>query len=207
MASSNIARVVCAALLVLCMVVPSLATVYTVGDTSGWVMGVDYSTWTSGKTFTVGDSLVFNYGGGHTVDEVSAGDYKTCTVGNSLSSDSSGASTIALKTAGTRYFICAVVGHCGSGMKLAVTVSKTKKASAPAPSADNTLAADAPTASSGTGKPSGGNTTVTTPAANKPTSTSSSTTSTHSSSGTALSPIAVALLVISWPVFSMLVLS
>lgn len=55
MASFN-AVVVCA-LLVLCMFVPSLATVYTVGDTSGWAIGPDYSTWTSGKTFAVGDSL------------------------------------------------------------------------------------------------------------------------------------------------------
>jgi hypothetical protein len=39
------------------MIVPSLATVYTVGDSSGWTIGTDYSTWTSGKTFAVGDSL------------------------------------------------------------------------------------------------------------------------------------------------------
>lgn len=50
------APVVCV-VLVIYMVVPSLATVYTVGDSSGWTMGADYSTWTSGKTFTVGDSL------------------------------------------------------------------------------------------------------------------------------------------------------
>jgi len=50
------AGIVCA-LLALCMVVPSLATVYTVGDTNGWVTNYDYTTWTSGKTFVVGDSL------------------------------------------------------------------------------------------------------------------------------------------------------
>lgn len=45
-------------ILVLYMVMPiSSATDYTVGDTSGWSLGVDYSTWTSGKTFVVGDSL------------------------------------------------------------------------------------------------------------------------------------------------------
>ncbi|KAF2299729.1 hypothetical protein GH714_002893 [Hevea brasiliensis] len=114
--------VVCAIFVLISMVVPSLATVYTVGDSTGWTMGTDYSTWTSGKTFTVGDSLVFNYGGGHTVDEVSASDYNTCTVGNAITSDNSGATTIALKTAGTHYYICGVIGHCGSGMKIAVTV-------------------------------------------------------------------------------------
>ncbi|KAF5468120.1 hypothetical protein F2P56_012299, partial [Juglans regia] len=182
MASFN-AGVVCA-LLVLCMFVPSLATVYTVGDTSGWAIGTDYSTWTSGKTFAVGDSLVFNYGGGHTVDEVSASDYNSCTVGNSLSTDSSGTTTIPLKTAGTHYFICGVVGHCGSGMKLAVTVGKASE-----------------TAPSGTGTPS-------TPAGSTPTTTTTTptTTSTHSSSGTTLSPI-VALFVMAWSTFSVLALT
>ncbi|PKI45581.1 hypothetical protein CRG98_033897 [Punica granatum] len=106
---------------VLCLGVPSMATVYTVGDTAGWAMGTDYTTWTKGKTFAVGDSLAFNYGGGHTVDEVSQSDYSSCTTGNSISSDSSGSTTIPLKTAGTHYFICGSMGHCAGGMKLAVT--------------------------------------------------------------------------------------
>uniref|UniRef100_A0A803NMF9 Phytocyanin domain-containing protein n=1 Tax=Cannabis sativa TaxID=3483 RepID=A0A803NMF9_CANSA len=81
------------------MVMPiSSATVYTVGDTSGWAMGVDYTTWTSDKTFLVGDSLVFNYGSSHTVDEVSSSDYSSCTVGNAITSDNTGTTTISLKT-------------------------------------------------------------------------------------------------------------
>ncbi|CAK9149034.1 unnamed protein product [Ilex paraguariensis] len=116
------ARFVCL-IVILCSAVPSLATVYTVGDAGGWALGVDYSTWTSGKTFSVGDSLDFRYASGHTVDEVSSSDYGTCTVGNSISTDSSGATTIPLKTAGTHYFICGVMGHCGNGMKIAVTVA------------------------------------------------------------------------------------
>ncbi|XVE60539.1 hypothetical protein DITRI_Ditri05aG0136900 [Diplodiscus trichospermus] len=137
--ASSIVGMVCL-LLTLCMVVPSLATVYTVGDTSGWTLGVDYSTWTKGKTFKVGDSLgellnpqsqkkpftiiksIFNYPTSHTVDEVSSSDYSTCTVGNAITTDNSGSTTVALKTAGTHYFICGVVSHCGNGMKLAVKV-------------------------------------------------------------------------------------
>ncbi|KAB1219980.1 Blue copper protein [Morella rubra] len=179
MASFN-AGTVCA-LLVLCMVVPSLATDYTVGDSTGWTTGVDYSTWTSGKTFAVGDSLKFNYGSGHTVDEVSGSDYSSCTVGNSISTDSSGATTIQLKTAGTHYYICGIVGHCGSGMKLSVSVGK---------------------ASTTTPTPSGGNTTVTTPAGTTPATT---TTTTGSSSATALSPI-VAVMIITWSALSVLFL-
>lgn len=65
---------------------------------------------------------VFNYPLGHTVDEVSANDYKTCTTGNAIASDSSGATSVLLKTAGPHYFICGVPGHCGGGMKLSVNV-------------------------------------------------------------------------------------
>lgn len=39
------------------MVMPCFATDYTVGDTSGWAIGADYSTWAASKSFTVGDSL------------------------------------------------------------------------------------------------------------------------------------------------------
>lgn len=115
--------------MVLYTVASSFAAVYTVGEGSGWALGVDYSGWTSDKTFVVGDTLVFNYGSGHTVDEVSDSDYKTCTVGNSISTDSSGATKIALKTAGTHNFICAVMGHCTGGMKLAVNVAAGSTAS------------------------------------------------------------------------------
>ncbi|XP_044510710.1 blue copper protein-like [Mangifera indica] len=165
--------------LVFCMVVvPSLATVYTVGDSSGWTIGSDYSTWTSGKTFTVGDSIVFNYGSGHTVDEVSASDYNTCTTGNALTTDSSGATTITLKTAGAHYFICGVTGHCGNGMKLAVTVT-----------------AGSPTAPSGS-TPSG--TTTSTPTTPTTSGSNTTITNTHyfpeSSSGTAFSPFVDAVI-------------
>ncbi|XP_038886618.1 blue copper protein-like [Benincasa hispida] len=105
------------------MAIPSFAAVYTVGDTAGWSTGVDYNSWTSGKTFVVGDILMFNYGGGHTVDEVSGSDYNSCTAGNSISSDSSGATAITLKKPGTHYFICGALGHCSNGMKLAVTAA------------------------------------------------------------------------------------
>ncbi|KAA3453579.1 blue copper protein-like [Gossypium australe] len=117
-------------LLVLCMVVPSLAAVYTVGDASGWTTGFDYSTWTQGKTFKVGDTLVFKYPTFHTVDEVSSSDYSTCTVGNAIRSDNSGSTTVTLKAAGTHYFICGVVGHCGNGMKLAVKVESSSSTTA-----------------------------------------------------------------------------
>ncbi|KAJ7958967.1 blue copper protein-like [Quillaja saponaria] len=177
MASSN--DLILGLILVVNLVIPSLATVYTVGDSSGWATGVDYSTWTSGKTFVGGDSLVFNYGGtGHTVDEVTSNDYKTCTIGNSLSTDSSGTTTIALKTAGSHYYICGVIGHCGNGMKLTVNVKTAGTSSAPTgtPSSD---------------KGSSATTNITTT-----TETPSSTVS-DNSSGATLFPV-VAMLIVTW---------
>ncbi|KAK6257321.1 hypothetical protein QUC31_000780 [Theobroma cacao] len=162
--------------LVLCMVVPSLATDYTVGDTAGWSTGVDYSIWTQGKTFNVGDSLVFNYPTSHTVDEVSQSDYSTCTVGNAISTENTGATTITLKTAGTHYFICGVIGHCGNGMKLAVTVE----------SGSSTTPSKSPSSSSS--PPSSDKPSTTTPST--ATTTTTTTNVPYSSSSWSLSPFA-----------------
>lgn len=100
--------------------------------------------------------IVFNYGSGHTVDEVSGSDYNSCTVGNAITSDSSGATTITLKTAGTHYFICGVPGHCGSGMKLAVTVGSGSPTASPSGSGSSSTGG-----SGGSSLPSGRNTTTT----------------------------------------------
>ncbi|KAL0814156.1 hypothetical protein Bca101_070599 [Brassica carinata] len=91
--------------------------------TVNWSLGTDYTLLATGNTFSVGDTIVFSYSAGHTVDEVSENDYKSCTLGNSIISDSSGTTTIDLKTTGPRYFICGIPGHCSTGMKLAVTVA------------------------------------------------------------------------------------
>ncbi|KAH7679660.1 Cupredoxins domain-containing protein [Dioscorea alata] len=164
-------------LLLVCCVSLVLSTDYTVGDTSGWNSGVDYSSWTSGKTFNVGDNLVFSYTSGvHTVAEVSSSDYDSCSSSNALTSDSSGSTTVALKAAGTRYFICSVPGHCSNGMKLSVTV---------AGGGGSSSTPTTPTSPSTT-TPS---TTIT-----PPSSTTTTTTGTHYSGAGALSP-ATAMLV------------
>ncbi|CAN4092410.1 unnamed protein product [Withania somnifera] len=155
-------------ILFMCCVVPSLATVHTVGDSGGWGLGVDYGTWASGKTFSVGDSLVFNYPSGHSVDVVSSSDYNSCSTGNSISSDSSGTTTIPLKTPGTHYFICGVSAHCSGGMKLSVTVA----------------------AAAG-----GGSTTPTTGTTTPKPDTTSTTTTSHPSASVNLSPFNIPLLI------------
>ncbi|CAL5054425.1 unnamed protein product [Urochloa decumbens] len=115
------------------------AASYTVGDGSGWTTGVDYTSWAASKNFKVGDSLVFNYAKGlHTVVEVSAAEYMACTASNPLGSDSSGGTTVPLKTPGTHYFVCSITGHCGAGMKLAVTVGGSSSPASPTPTTPRT---------------------------------------------------------------------
>ncbi|KAH6837967.1 hypothetical protein C2S53_018308 [Perilla frutescens var. hirtella] len=115
-------RIACLLIVCCAIIEAAAAAVFTVGDSSGWALGADYRTWATDKTFSVGDTLAFNYPPGHTVDEVSANDYKTCTTGNAIASDSSGATSVLLKTAGPHYYICGVPGHCGGGMKLSINV-------------------------------------------------------------------------------------
>lgn len=44
-------------LMIICGIEAAAAAVFTVGDTSGWSIGSDYSTWASDKTFSIGDTL------------------------------------------------------------------------------------------------------------------------------------------------------
>ncbi|KAF3339368.1 blue copper protein-like protein [Carex littledalei] len=98
------------------------ATDYTVGDTSGWTTGLDYSKWASAQNFQVGDNLVFTFASGaHTVTEVTKSDYDSCSSSNAISNSNTAPTTVLLASAGTHYFICGVPGHCSSGQKLSVT--------------------------------------------------------------------------------------
>ncbi|KAG8076836.1 hypothetical protein GUJ93_ZPchr0006g42812 [Zizania palustris] len=86
-------------------------------------------------------SAEFNYAGGmHTVAEVSAAEYASCSANNALTSDSSGTTSIPLKTPGKHYFICGVSSHCSNGMKLVVDVA----AASPAPDAPSTTPSTTP---------------------------------------------------------------
>ncbi|CAI8606701.1 unnamed protein product [Vicia faba] len=112
-----------ASFLVLLLAFPCVfATDYTVGDANQWTQGVDYTTWTSGKTFKVGDNLVFKYGGTHQVNEVDESDYKSCSSSNTIKNYNDGDSKVPLTKAGKIYFICPTTGHCTVGMKLEVDV-------------------------------------------------------------------------------------
>ncbi|KAJ4869865.1 hypothetical protein Rs2_11002 [Raphanus sativus] len=98
---------------------------YEVGDTNGWTtkMGLDYyKTWSSSKTFYVGDSLIFQYKHLHNVLEVSFEDYESCNPNSALTTYHSEYEPVKLNRTGHYYFICGVPGHCESGQKLEVLV-------------------------------------------------------------------------------------
>ncbi|KAF7138522.1 hypothetical protein RHSIM_Rhsim07G0097700 [Rhododendron simsii] len=123
------------------------ATKFVVGDAQGWNLGVDYGTWASGKTFVVGDTLVFNYTQGvHNVVIVNEINYQQCTVPTGAVPLTSGDDVITLATSGSQWYICGFPEHCPSGMKLAITVSPAGSAS-PVGSPSSTSGATAPTPS------------------------------------------------------------
>ncbi|KAI3919302.1 hypothetical protein MKW98_030438 [Papaver atlanticum] len=93
-----------------------------------WDLSSDMNSWAKGKTFKVGDQLVFKYSSGlHSVVELSSEkEYKNCDIGNALDSKSSGSDEFKLTKAGTRYFACGTMGHCDQGMKVQIkTVAGT----------------------------------------------------------------------------------
>ncbi|XP_014516045.1 uclacyanin-3 [Vigna radiata var. radiata] len=117
------AKAIAASFLVLMLGFPTVFGVdYDVGDSNGWTSGVDYTTWVSGKTFNVGDNLVFKYDSSHEVDEVNESGYSSCSSSNLIKNHNDGNSKIALSATGNRYFICPRAGHCAGGMKLQINV-------------------------------------------------------------------------------------
>ncbi|XP_074580881.1 mavicyanin-like [Curcuma longa] len=107
------------------------ATDYTVGGSQGWTSGVDYNSWASGKTFNVGDSLLFQYSSQHSVAEVGESDFNACSSSNSIQTYTDQSTRISLTEPGSRYFICGTPGHCSGGMKLEVSVAGSTTPSSP----------------------------------------------------------------------------
>ncbi|KAL1561197.1 stellacyanin-like [Salvia divinorum] len=107
------------------------ATVYTIGDSSGWDISTDLDSWLNDKTFYTGDTLLFQYSQYHSVSEVAEGNYKGCNMTNVLQSSSNGNTTFALTRPGERYFVCGNRLHCLGGMKLHVHVVENQTVPGP----------------------------------------------------------------------------
>ncbi|KAJ4953048.1 hypothetical protein NE237_029880 [Protea cynaroides] len=112
---------------------------YVVGDSLGWTIPLNglitYSTWATGKTFMVGDTLWFDFTTGiHDVAEVSKASFEACdgtrTIGSVINTSPA---RITLSTIGEHYFICSFIGHCSFGQKLAIKVIAASAPSYPPP--------------------------------------------------------------------------
>ncbi|XP_034693507.1 mavicyanin-like [Vitis riparia] len=112
-------------LAIVAVVLPTVAMAaeFTVGDDKGWTNKVDYQAWAKGKTFLVGDTLVFKYTqGNHNVFKVNGPAFKDCTIPPSNEALTSGNDTITLDTPGNKWYICGINDHCANGQKLVITV-------------------------------------------------------------------------------------
>ncbi|XP_028772460.1 mavicyanin-like [Neltuma alba] len=123
----------------------AFATQYDVGGSQGWDESTDFNTWSSGKTFKVGDQLVFKYSSGlHSVVELgSESDFKSCDISNPVNSMSSGNDVVKLNNAGTRYFACGTAGHCAQGMKVKIANSCWECPSTPSSSSSSSSSSSA----------------------------------------------------------------
>ncbi|KAJ0030766.1 hypothetical protein Pint_12996 [Pistacia integerrima] len=111
---------------------------YVVGDNMGWIIppntSVGYQNWVRGKTFVVGDILVFNYAmNAHDVAEVSKQAYGSCDSNNTISFNSNPPTRITLTTSGEHFYICTFPNHCSAGQELAINVTGTGTAASPSP--------------------------------------------------------------------------
>lgn len=113
------------ATVLLCMLVLDFgmaqAATYTVGGSAGWSFNV--ASWTKGKRFKAGDTLVFNYSPSvHNVVAVNKAGYDACSTPRGSRVFKSGKDQIKL-VKGQNFFICSITGHCKGGMKIAVTAA------------------------------------------------------------------------------------
>ncbi|KAJ9678710.1 hypothetical protein PVL29_020791 [Vitis rotundifolia] len=107
----------------------SVATVYTVGDSSGWDISTNLDTWVADKKFIVGDVLLFQYSSSQSVNEVTEENFKGCNTTDALLTGSNGNTSIPLNRPGEWYFVCGNKLYCLGGMKLQVNVQANPAAS------------------------------------------------------------------------------
>ncbi|CAO2035982.1 unnamed protein product [Urochloa humidicola] len=125
MAGARVALALCGVLLLVHGVAwRADAASYNVGNSAGWDLSADFPSWANGKTFNVGDVLVFQYSTYHTLAEVDEAGFKNCSAADAVFSRSDSNTTVLLAAPGDRYFICGNELHCLGGMKLHVLVNQ-----------------------------------------------------------------------------------
>ncbi|GJT21194.1 mavicyanin-like protein [Tanacetum coccineum] len=105
-----------------------MGEVYTVGDSNGWsiLANSSYYTWTSGKKFRVGDTLLFHYRPtNHNVVRVNKENFKSCNITAPLKTYETGNDSFTIRGTGHYFFTCSFPGHCDAGQKIDIRVLKT----------------------------------------------------------------------------------
>ncbi|KAF3335856.1 basic blue protein-like protein [Carex littledalei] len=116
-------KIVALAMLLLVCLYHADAETHAVGGSQGWGFSVSYDSWTNGKAFTAGDTLVFNYQQGlHNVVPVSAAGHRSCRASSNSKVGTTGGDKFTLRK-GPNYFICSIPGHCTAGMKILVVAN------------------------------------------------------------------------------------
>jgi len=140
---------------------------YIVGEQLGWFVPGQYaySAWAYGKTFTVGDTLVFNFiNETQDVAVVTKSAFENCTTNSTIAVFKDSPVYIILNTTGEHYFTSTYDRHCEFGQKLAINVTATGTATSPssatAPSSSHAPSAHSPAASSPYSSPSAASSTV-----------------------------------------------
>lgn len=113
-------------------------TRHVVGGSTGWTIpsggAANYTTWAANKTFTTGDTLVFNFANGqHNVAKVIKSAFDACNGGSAVFTLTNSPATVTLNETGMQYYICTVGSHCSLGQKLAINVTRKASTTSPAP--------------------------------------------------------------------------
>ncbi|OMO64772.1 Plastocyanin-like protein [Corchorus olitorius] len=97
---------------------------HVVGGDRGWDPSSDVASWSSGRSFAVGDKIWFAYSAAEeSIIELNTKDeYESCDVSNPIRMYTDGLSGIPLDGEGTRYFVSSKPDKCKNGLKLHVEV-------------------------------------------------------------------------------------
>ncbi|KAG5032452.1 hypothetical protein AAZX31_06G206100 [Glycine max] len=118
------------------------ATDYIVGEGFGWSVPSNesfYTDWASTKRFFVGDNLIFNISGEHSVGiRTEATYYENCNTSLltgftfiGVNGSNSMFRHNIIPPTGPRYFLCTVGNHCERGQKFSISVESHPDSAAP----------------------------------------------------------------------------